>query len=143
LSKINIHWICGFINSDGSFGVYLIQSNASKFGFSTQLKIVISQHNKSLIVLDAIRNYFNIGKIYSTSATGTVSDYKLFSLKDILLFIDLFKNTQLLGAKALDYTDFCTIVGLIQNKEHLTLEGIKTIKEISSNMNSTRTQFEK
>jgi hypothetical protein len=35
------------------------------------------------------------------------------------------------------------MVGLIQNKEHLTLEGIKTIKEISSNMNSTRTQFEK
>ena len=143
MSKINIHWICGFINSDGSFSVYLIKSNTSKFGYSYNLRILISQHNKSLIVLDAIKNYFNVGNIYSNSATGTVLEYKIFSLKDILLFIDLFKDAQLLGAKALDYTDFCTIIGLFKNKEHLTLEGIKTIKEIINNMNSTRTQFEK
>jgi hypothetical protein len=91
LSKINIHWICGFINADGTFGVYLIKSNASKFGYSYNLKLSISQHNESLIVLDAIKNYFNIGKIYNTSgpegATGSVSYYKLSSLKDILLFI--------------------------------------------------------
>jgi hypothetical protein len=143
LSKINIHWICGFINADGSFAVYLIKTNASKFGFSYNLKILISQHNKSLIVLDAIKNYFKIGKIYSNSTTGTVLEYKLSSLKDILLFIYLFEYAQLLGAKALDYSDFCTIIGIIQNKQHLTLEGIKLIKEISDKMNSKRTHFEK
>ena len=106
LSKINIHWICGFINADGSFGVYLKKSNISKFGYSYNLKISISQHIKSLIVLDAIKNYFNFGNIYNFSATGSVSDYKISSIKNILLFIDLFKEAQLLGAKALDYSDF-------------------------------------
>jgi hypothetical protein len=91
LSKINIHWICGFINSDCSFGVY---SNSG--GGSSRINIVISQHNSSLIVLEGIKNYFNIGQIYSRSAT-TVSDYKLTNLKNILLFIDLFKDAQLLG----------------------------------------------
>jgi LAGLIDADG endonuclease len=93
--------------------------------------------------LDAIKNYFKIGKIYSNSTTGTVLEYKLSSLKDILLFIYLFEYAQLLGAKALDYSDFCTIIGIIQNKQHLTLEGIKLIKEISDKMNSKRTHFEK
>ncbi len=135
MSKLNIHWICGFINADGTFGVYLKKSNSSKFGYSYYLTISISQHIKSLIVLDAIKNYFNIGKIYNRSATGSVSDYKLYSLKNILLFIDLFKEAQLLGAKALYYYDFCTIIGLIKNKQHLNLEGIKTIKEISKKKN--------
>jgi len=58
-------------------GVYLKKSNSSKFGYSYYLTISISQHIKSLIVLDAIKNYFNIGKIYNRSATGSVSDYKL------------------------------------------------------------------
>jgi LAGLIDADG endonuclease len=93
LSKINIHWICGFINSDGSFSVYLVKNNKAKFGYNSQLRIVISQHNKSLIVFKTIKNYFNVGKIYHNS--DSVSDFKLTSLKDILFFIDLFKDAQL------------------------------------------------
>ena len=57
-----------------AYGVY---SNSG--GGSSRINIVISQHNSSLIVLEGIKNYFNIGQIYSRSAT-TVSDYKLTNL---------------------------------------------------------------
>jgi hypothetical protein len=47
-----------------------------------------------------------------------------------------------LGAKALDYKDFLIMINIIQNKEHLSFEGINRIKEISSKMNSNRTNFD-
>ena len=39
------------------------------------------------------------------------------------------------GIKALDFKDFCGIVEIINNKIHLTLEGLKEIQKIKSKMN--------
>jgi hypothetical protein len=46
-----------------------------------------------------------------------------------------------LGAKALDYKDFCKGVDLINQKAHLTVDGIKTLKKIKAGMNNNRTNF--
>ena len=45
-----------------------------------------------------------IGKVYSS--TESVSNLKNFSLNNVNTFISKFKDTQLLGAKSLDYADF-------------------------------------
>lgn len=65
------------------------------------------------------------------------------SLKDINAFIESFKEAQLLGAKALDYADFCKAVDLMNSKNHLTQEGLVAIRAIASGMNSTRVYFGK
>jgi len=38
----------------------------------------------------------------------------------------------------LDYLDFCRVAELMQNKVHLTQEGIDEIKKIKSRMNTGR-----
>ena len=45
-----------------------------------------------------------IGKVYSS--TESVSNLKNFSFNIVNTFISKFKDTQLLGAKSLDYADF-------------------------------------
>ena len=52
--------------------------------------------------------------------------------------IPFFKKYPILGVKNLDFQDWCTISKLIEDKQHLTNEGMETIKKIKSGMNTGR-----
>ena len=52
--------------------------------------------------------------------------------------IPLFDKYPIKGVKALDYSDFKKIANLVQNKEHLTEEGLFKIQSIKLNMNLFR-----
>ena len=49
-----------------------------------------------------------------------------------------FKLYPVIGLKSLDFKDFCKIVELIKNKDHLTETGLKQIVEIQVSMNQRR-----
>lgn len=142
LSLMNINWLCGFFNSDGHFGLRIRKSNKYALGASCDLIISISQDEVSLITLEHIVPFLGIGKIRKDSANRTTYIYFLGSVKDINEFIDKFSEGNLLGAKALDYADFCKAVEIINKKEHLTPEGLNKLESLSQNMNSKRTNFE-
>jgi hypothetical protein len=83
-----------------------------------------------------------MGSILSDNrASRNTSDFKIFYLRDVNNFIELFKPVKLLGAKALDYKDFCVIINLINNKAHLTQAGLDQIRTICRGMNSRRVDF--
>jgi LAGLIDADG endonuclease len=135
-SHLNIHWIAGFINADGSFSITNYKQNYSQTKEICSISIRITQHNRSKSTLEAIQKFFNYGSIYSNK--NGVSNYIIRSIKLINNFIERFEETQLLGAKALDYADFCKAVWLMNNKSHLTPEGLAEFKTIAAGMNSTR-----
>ncbi len=134
---MNIHWLAGFINADGSFGLN-IQKNLIS-GSICRFRIQITQHNNSLILLQAICKFLGEGKVYL--GTNSISNFKIFNLKGVNAFILKFKEAQLLGAKALDYSDFCKAIDLINNNSHKTEEGLATFENIIACINSTRTYF--
>ena len=43
-----------------------------------------------------------------------------------------------MGDKYKDYNDFCQVVELMKNKEHLTEDGLKKIKILKARMNRER-----
>jgi len=140
LLLLNIHWLAGFINADGSFGVYFNKSISNKLKKQCSPRITISQHTRSLLVLNAIKELLGIGKIYH-QYQRKASQLTIQKLTEINKFIELFSEAQLLGAKALDYNDFSKCIDLINNKAHLTEEGSNSIKEITKSMNTLRTKF--
>jgi hypothetical protein len=142
LSLMNINWLCGFINGDGSFGLRIRHNIKYALGASCDVIISISQDEVSLVTLENIVTFLGIGKIRKDSSNRTIYVYFLGSLKDINIFINKFKEVKLLGAKALDYADFCKGIEIINNKEHLTREGLNKLEALSQNMNSKRTNFE-
>lgn len=52
--------------------------------------------------------------------------------------IPFFRKYPLHGTKRLDFEDFCKIIELVKNKEHLTNKGIEEIIKIQSGMNRNR-----
>jgi len=70
---------------------------------------------------------------------GNCFSYDVVSYKECLKIIIPFLNKYpLLGTKLLNYQDFCKIAELMQDKVHLTQEGLEQIRQIKSGMNSKR-----
>lgn len=140
---VNLNWIAGFINADGTFGIYFSQDRRHK-GLRQNMKVGISitQNNISVQVLEAIKVFLFYGKVWPRGAKA--STFTISSLKNINLFITRLKseNITFKGSKYLDYTDFCLCINMINNKEHLTEVGLLQIKTILAVINTpARTVF--
>lgn len=139
-TSLNMFWLCGFMQADSMFKVNITKSGTTKLGYQCAIIIQITQHLSNLLVLKNIQSFLNMGQIYIRKDRAA-ADLKITNLKDANAFINKFEEcaSNLLGAKALDYSDFCTIIDLMNNKIHLTQDGLDKIIKINSNVNNQRT----
>jgi len=145
-TKLNGHWIAGFTQSDGSFGLNYYKAPAMKLGFSC--KPSVRKHERDLIVLKRILEGttlrsrvvpWGLGNLHNTSKirkewTITVSNNSHL----VNIIIPFYKEYPIFGAKHEDLLDFQKGVLIVKNKNHLTEEGLNEIKNLSSGMNSFR-----
>ena len=137
---LNIFWIAGFYNEDGSF--YICTTlNKTNSRIKYYYGIDLIQDQISYIVLEAILSFFGFGKIYSQGKKSSAFTYRLTTLKDINKFIKIFDEAQLFGSNALDYRDFKLCIEIINKKYHLQIIGQKKIFTIKENLNLKRTKF--
>lgn len=141
LSKMNIHWLCAFISADGYFGLRIRRHIKFPLGANCEPVISISQDGISLITLEHIVTFLGVGKVSRDSSNRTTYLFFISSVKNINHFINKIEGAKFLGAKALDYVDFCKGFEMICRKEHITQEGLNELKTLSSQMNAKRTKF--
>ena len=90
-------------------------------------------------LIKSLIEYLGCGNT-SLDSRGVI-DFKVtnFSgIKDII--VPFFIKYPLKGNKSLDFIDFCEVVRLMENKSHLTKEGLDKIKKIRNRMNTNRKQ---
>jgi LAGLIDADG endonuclease len=127
------------MNADASF-VLINKKGTNKLGESFRGEITITQNNKSILLLKQIILYLGFGILYNRDSKNA-TDIRFANLSSINSFISKASQCKFLGAKALDFKDFCKGIDLINQKAHLTIEGIKKLKEIKKGMNNNRTNF--
>jgi hypothetical protein len=133
----NPHWIAGFVSGDGNFDVNITKST-HKIGNRAQLRFRISQHERDIKLMENIAKYLGSGKIYKYPNKSAVS-LTIVKLSDIhSIVIPFFNKNSLFGVKLFDYLDWCEIAKLMNDGNHLTLEGLDLIRSIKSGMNTGR-----
>ena len=98
----------------------------------------ITQHIKDILLLENISKYFNCGRV-SVRSTKLAGDFLVSPIDDLSqIIIPFLDKYPLQGIKIKDYLDWKLAAELIQNKEHLRIEGIGKIKTIKQSMNKQR-----
>ena len=135
--NIDLNWLVGFIDGEGCFYVNITPSK-TKVGFAVQINLSIVQHIRDNSLLLNIHKFLGCGYIVQIPEKARVN-YLVAKLTDIIdIILPIFKKYPLQGTKNLNFLDFCEIVELIKNKDHLTSEGLEKIRKIKSGMNSGR-----
>jgi hypothetical protein len=82
------------------------------------------------------------GRIDKASNRPSEASIVVMKIKDLLgKILPFFQSYPLQGVKRFDYRDFCEIAKIMEDKSHLTPEGIKKIKSLKSGMNTGRIDY--
>jgi hypothetical protein len=132
-------WISGFVQADGTFGLGYGASRRYKLGYGCDPSFRVSQDVRDIILLERIILTLGCGKIRGPYSDRAVCDIHVKGIKYISdIIIPFFNKYPLHGAKSLDFQSFCRGISIIENKGHLTQNGLDQLKSIAFSMNSKR-----
>ena len=135
LIDINPWFWSGLIDGEGSFSIIIDRNKKRQIGWRVQSKFQIGLHKRDLSLLLQLQQYLGgIGSIH-TYPTRDIAIYSIDSNKDLAKLIDHFEKFPLLTQKKADFILFKQAIKLINNKSHLSIEGLHQIINIKASMN--------
>lgn len=139
-----VGWIIGFVDGEGCFSVSIFRNRkAGGLGWQVFPEFVVTQEKKSITSLRDVQEFFGCGRIYVNRLTRKSENHReelyrycVRSVSDLTTkIIPFFEVNSLRTAKQEDFMKFKKIVGLISEKQHLSLKGMRRIAKIIERMN--------
>lgn len=134
----DFNWLAGFTDAEGCFFVSVRESPNSKLKEAVSLRFVLTQHLRDEEFMRSLITILGCGR-YIPRSNKDYGEFVVEKFSDInQKILPLFEQYQLKGIKRLDYEAFKKVAILMENRDHLTLNGLNEIKLIKSNMNTKR-----
>lgn len=125
---LEAQWIVGFTDGEGCFHIGISQNKTYKLGVQVLPEFVLVQHQRDIKVLYALKAYFKCGVVRRNHEDRYC--FRVRKLEDLsTIILPFFEKHQLKTMKKVDFLRFRKVVHLMQNKGHLTPEGLAQIKK--------------
>lgn len=130
-NPLNPHWVTGFSEGESSFYVSIL---SKKKEVQTGFAIRLNERDKPLLV--KIQSFFNgIGNINHQSSDNT-SIFKITKRINLIeTIVPHFNTYELFGNKKPNFLIWSQILSLINERAHLTTEGLDKIKKLKDQLN--------
>ena len=135
--RLDSKWIVGFTDGEGCFHVSISKLKEMSLGWQVLPEFRIVQHEKDEQVLEKIKEYFGFGdiRVNRTDKHGTRKEFRARGLENLNQIVKFFRENQLQTEKRKNFEIFSRVIDLMNQKEHLTDDGLKKIAELVSLMN--------
>ncbi len=135
--RLNASWIVGFTDGEGCFHISINRIPGMSLGWQVLPEFRIVQNEKDENVLNEIKNYFGFGNvtINRTDHHGTRKEFRVRGLDNLNKIIEFFQENNLNTSKKKDFKIFSEVIELMNQKQHLTKEGLDEIAKLISVMN--------
>ena len=133
--KMNPWFVTGLVDGEGCFRVSVTENKNLKHGWRVQLFFLILLHSRDEYLLKEIQASFSwLGSIIKNRKIKSIL-FQVQSIKDLKLLIEHFDKYPLITDKYFDYKLFKQAFELIEQREHLTFEGLCKIVAIKASVN--------
>ena len=137
MMKIDAQWITGFTDGEGCFHIGINSHPDMTAGYQVLPEFTVVQHQKDIQILHALKAYFKCGVVRTNH--GDRYAYRVRGIEHLTsIIIPFFEKHSLKTKKNLDFLAFRDVLKMMQQKKHLTEEGIVTIQKIVVTMNRNR-----
>ena len=133
--KLEAPWVVGFVDGEGGFFVEFNPHPEMTAGFQVLPEFTVVQHQRDIQLLHALKYFFGCGVVRTNHAERMA--YRVRSpdhLSEII--IPFFDKHPLKSKKRIDFVKFRKILQLMKKGEHLTRDGIESIRTITRTMNT-------
>lgn len=133
-------WLTGFTDGEGAFTVSILKNSTSRLGWQVFPEFIVTQGAKSKNVLILFKNTLGCGRIYVNRRFDNHNeDIYRFCVRSIVdireKVIPFFRQYPLRTHKLEDFKIFCLVMELIQQKKHLSRDGLTKIANLAMQMN--------
>ena len=129
-------YVSGFVDGEGSFLVSFQYRKKMATGIEVRPSFTVSQHRRNRPVIEWLRNFFDCGSIRFNGSDQTFK-YEVRSLRDLTSkIIPHFISNPLKTSKAEDLEALKMICSLMQEKQHLSRDGVIKIIHLAYQMNN-------
>ncbi len=133
-------WIVGFVDGEGCFSSPVFRSPKLRLGWQVQPKFAVVQGERSASALELLLTYFGCGKIYRNRRSDNHREdlmvYTVFNRRDLSqIIVPFFEVYPLITAKREEFVRFKRILELMDQRAHLSVDGLRLIAEIAQQMN--------
>lgn len=144
--ELNPNYIVGFFDGEGSFRIIINKDPRYSTGYSIRAAIQIIQKESSQGVLYGIKDYFQVGNIYTKKSPINMVSYEINKINDLAtVIIPFFEQFPLKSSKFLNFELWKNCVNLIHSKrnlkEKLSQADIEQLQDWANKMN-TNLSFE-
>jgi hypothetical protein len=135
--RLSASWIVGFTDGEGCFHISINRLSGMSLGWQVLPEFRIVQHEKNESVLHEIKNYFGFGnvRINRSDHHGTRKEFKVRGLYNLNEIVNFFKKNKLNTSKRRDFEIFAEVIEMMNDKKHLTVQGLNKIAKLASEMN--------
>lgn len=132
---LEAQWVVGFVDGEGCFFVGINANETLTNKVQVLPEFVIVQHERDIALLHALKNFFNCGVVRINH--GSRMCLRVRGHSNLMRFIlPFFEKHSLKTKKGIDFIKFRDIVLLMEEKQHLTTQGLLKIRQIKNTMNT-------
>ena len=133
-------WIVGFVDGEGCFSSPIYRNPVMKIGWQCQPRFAVVQGERSVHVLQLMKDFFGCGKIYRNRRHDNHREdlfvYNVWNRRDLSgVIVPFFEANPLRTAKMDEFLKFREIIRMMEQRLHLTVDGLRQIAEIQQTMN--------
>lgn len=130
-------WISGFIDAEGCFNVTLFKRKSMKLGIQVKLRFMIDQKDSldSLLLIKDQLNLFLTNRKLKKGNIGYMHRIESNSFIKVPLIIKYINNFNLKSKKQESFNKWVKVYELVNNKDHLTENGLFEIRKLSKQVN--------
>ena len=133
------HYVVGFVDGEGCFCVSVSKHKTLKRRLEVRPEFEIEVRADDRPILERIQATLGCGTIYDLNLDrygwAPHAKYKVSNVKDLRdRIVPFFQEHQLQAKKAAVFRIFCTVVGMVACKEHLSYNGFQKILKLKKQM---------
>ena len=136
--RLDINWIVGFVDGEGCFHISINKIDKMSLGWQVLPEFRVVQNQQDEIVLHRIHEHFGFGKVTVNRKDkhGIRKEFRVRGLKNLKKLVEFFqKNPLQTDTKKQSFESFAKVIDLMNDKKHLTKDGLDEIAKIVSEMN--------
>jgi len=133
-------WVAGFVDGEGCFSCPIYRCGTMTLGWQVRPEFAVAQGASSHDVLEALVSFFGCGKVYKNARFDNHREdmyrycvQRRGELGDII--VPFFQAHPLLTSKRDNFDKFTAILALMEERRHLTIDGLIQIATIAETMN--------
>jgi len=102
-------------------------------GYQIQPEFRVVQHQRDEEVLEKLKSFFGFGSIHINHDDR--KEFRVRGFENLAKIVQFFKENPLQTSKQKTFEIFSEILEMMNNKEHLTREGLEKITKLASKTN--------